>query len=536
VAVVGPLRALAVARGQALYNQLRREAGGAGVAGGAIVAVVVPFALAAPTIGAYLVGSSLGAVIPHPERGTAALSTLSGFLLFIPLGLGFLAGILGEDEEAGAPLRVYPVSRRERLAARFLSSALGLGPLLAFASLLGLGAGLSVARLAFAPVALLLCAQSAVFVLIVQHFVRGARSAGLARLGFALSALAVVGLAVLLKTTGRPLLSGAAAVLQSCLAYAPATFGAQGLLDIALGRFAAGWLRQLLPLAVTVLAIEAAARHAARLELGECGVRARDAGRERLWSFNAPAHAIARIFVSSVARSRHGRTLFLMPGFLAMMLVVLGSAIEQDLRTRPLPEAIARRIPALESLPVFGIVPFLVCHMNSDLWLNQWGWDGRVVRTLFVAPIAMRDLLMGKLLGLGVIGLGQLATTLPILALRRGPRPAELLWGLAAGAFALVVTSGLGHVLSAGLSRPVDARGRPSRLQGLAAVPASLLVLAAAGAPVLFVYGGSRRWGEWGPPFALWALAAAAFAGYRRALPYLARRVRALREAFLEAT
>jgi hypothetical protein len=158
-----------------------------------------------------------------------------------------------------------------------------------------------------------------------------------------------------------------------------------------------------------------------------------------------------------------------------------------------------------------------------------------MVRTLFVAPIAVRDLLLGKLLGLGAIGLGQLGTTLPILALRRAPRPAELLWGLAAGAVALVVTSGLGHVLSAGLSRPVDGRGRPSRLQGPAGALASLLVLVAAVAPVLCVYGGTRQWGEWGPPCALWALAMAAVAGYWWALPFLGRRVRDLREAFLEA-
>ena len=90
-------------------------------------------------------------------------------------------------------------------------------------------------------------------------------------------------------------------------------------------------------------------------------------------------------------------------------------------------------------------------------------------------------------------------------------------------------------MLSAGLSRPVDAGGR-SRLQGFAAVPASLLVLAAGAAPVLVVYAVSRRWGEWGPPLALLALATAAFAGYRQALPFLGRRVRDLREAFLEAT
>jgi hypothetical protein len=34
----------------------------------------------------------------------------------------------------------------------------------------------------------------------------------------------------------------------------------------------------------------------------------------------------------------------------------------------------------------------------------------------------------------------------------------------------------------------------------------------------------------------MWALAAAAVAGYGRALPFLGRRVRDLREEFLEAT
>ena len=308
MAVAGPLRALAVARGQALYNQLRREAGGAGFAGAAIVAVLVPLALAAPTIGSYLVGQSLGAVILHPARGATAVLSLSGFLLFVPLGIGFLAGLLGGNEVAGTPLRLYPLSRRERLAARFLAPSLGLGPLLAFASLLGLGVGVSAARPAFAPVALLLCAQAAVFVLVVQHLVSDVRSGSLAG-----SALAAAGFAVLLKATGRPLLSGAGSVLQAVLPWSPTMFGVQGLADIASGRFATAGLRQLLPLAVTALAVEATARHAARAEPRPSGGRASGAGRERLWSFRAPAHGVARLLVSSVARSRHGLTLFFMP-------------------------------------------------------------------------------------------------------------------------------------------------------------------------------------------------------------------------------
>lgn len=42
MAVVRPLRALFEAQGQARVNHLRREAGGAGLAGAGLVAVLVP--------------------------------------------------------------------------------------------------------------------------------------------------------------------------------------------------------------------------------------------------------------------------------------------------------------------------------------------------------------------------------------------------------------------------------------------------------------------------------------------------------------
>lgn len=536
MAVVGPLRALLEARGQALINQLLREAGGAGLAGAGLVAILVPLALAAPTAGSYIVGSRLGALAGHPDGGARAALTLSGLLLLISLGLGFLGGILGEEGDGGSSLRGYPVSRRTRLAAQLLSSSVGLGPVLALSMLTGLGAGLCVAHPGSAPIVLLLCAQTAAWVLMVQYLAARLRAAGLARPVFALSALTALGLLLLAKQS-QPLLLAVARLLREGVSYSPTTVAALGLVDYATGHVAAAWLRQIVPLAFTALAIEIIARKASRDDRDEPGSRRGITAAQPLWSFGTPASGIARLFVSTVTHSRQGLTLFFMPPFIAGMITAISSGIAEDLQRRPPPPLIASLMPgSLDAVPLFGFLPFLLVHMNSELWLNQWGWDGRAVRALFVAPIAMRDLLLGKLMGIGAIVAAQYLMTAPLLGLLRLPRLAELLLGLGAGVFGLTVMAGLGHVLSAGLSRPLDPHGKINRTEGFAGMIGGGLGLVAALAPVVFIWAIARPWGEWGQAIGLWSLAAAGFAGYWRALPFFGRRVRDMREQFLEAT
>jgi hypothetical protein len=535
VAVVGPLRALFVAEGQALYNRLRREAGGAGLAGAVLVAILIPLALAAPTAGSFVVGASVGRDVTHPTRGGPVLLELSGVLTLIPLCFGFLGGILGGDDEGGLSLRGYPVSRRKRLAARFLSYALELPSLLALSCLAGLAAGLCLRQPAASPLALLLGAQGAAWVLIVQYAARGLRTLGLGRPLMTLSALIAFGLVVVM-TRGRPLLAAVGRLLQDSLPYLPTTLGVAGLADLTSGQMMTAWVRQIPVLALTAVAIEITARHAARAEEDGPGPRRKGQARERLWSFDHPAKGIARLFVSTVAQSRQGLTLVLLPPFIVGMIVSVSSLIAGDARRAPLPPSFARLLPeSLAGLPVFGLLPFLLVHMNSELWLNQWGWDGRAVRTLFTAPIAVRHLLLGKLMGLGTIVSAQYLMAAPLLALLRRPRAAELLWGLGAGTFALFVIAGLGHVLSAGLSRPLDARGRISRTENFAAMIGGLLALTAAVAPVFFTYAVARPWGEWGLFVGMWALAVTGAAFYWLSLSFLAERVRDMREQFLEA-
>jgi hypothetical protein len=533
---VGPLRAILVARGQELFNQLQREAGGVGLAGAAVVAILIPLALAPPPMGAYITGLRLGGLMAHPLGGAGAALTLSGLLLVIPLSLGFLAGVLGGDGESGLSVRGYPVSRRTRLAAQLLSSSVELPPMLALTCLAGLAAGLCVAQPAAAPIALLLCAQASAWVLIIQRLTRGLRAVGLAQPVFALSALAVIGL-LILAGLSRPLFFATGRLFREGLSYSPTTFGALGLVDAASFDLATSGLRQLFPLAVTALAIVMMVRGFSGAEEEARGHRGGNARPERLWSFDTNSHGIAKLFVKAVTHSRHGLIGLFLPPFLAAIVVGVSAAVAEDLARAPPPAFLAKRMPdSLDALPLFGILPFLLVHLDSELWLNQWGWDGRAVRTLFVAPIAVRDLLVGKLMGLATFVAAQYLMTVPLLSLLRPPRVAELLWGLGAGAFALIAMGGLGHVLSAGLSRPLDQRGKINRTESFAAMLAGALVLAAVLAPVVFTYAITRPLGEWGQALGLWALAAVGFAGYRRALPFLGQRVRDMREQFLEAT
>ncbi len=405
---------------------------------------------------------------------------------------------------------------------------------LAATSLLGLSVGLATAQPALALPVLVLAAQSLLVALLIQYLIGGLRTSLLGRLRWLVVAVAVVAFGLLLAKAGTaaPQIRAMVRMLSASAAYLPIAQGCRGLLDFSQGRIGAGLLRQLTALGGTALFFEAVVWIRWRFRDQESrGVpRSKEA---RLWSFRHPAQGVARLFVSQVLRSRSGRLQLFMPGFITFMVAALSSAMAKT----ELPEFAASPLfswlLALPAIPWLGMVPPLTVAMSSELWLNQFGWDGSGVKALFLLPISGRDLLLGKLLGLFHICLLQLGPALLLGVILARPTVLEIVWGLGAGASALVIAGGLGHVLSAGLAQRVG--GGLSQGPGLAAMLAGAFTNAATLTVLLLTYRASELLGAWGPPLGMWLLAITLGGVYWRCLPFLASRVVDMREAIQSA-
>ena len=536
---VSVVRALLIVRLQSELNRLRRELGGAGQAALALVCVLVLAACAPPSYGAYVVGreAALRLASSAPRPGAPVLAGLHALSW---LGFALLGGLLADGVRLARGVRVFPVGRWRLVLTELLTSIAAPLPLLTLGCLLGLSLGVCRARPGLAPWALLLAAEGLVWMLVAQRWIASLRQRLSRQLLWPAAILAAVAASsAALAERGQAL--SAARLFGRGLAWfadlLPTSIAWRGLAAFADGRNGDGLLAQLAGLGATALLLLTAV-WASRFESpAAADLRGGRRRAPRLWSFGRPATGIARLFVLSVAQSRGGRTLLLMPAFLAVVSavvgIVLGSALAKLSPATEMTPSLARALAslhALRDLPWAGLLPPLVVIMSSDLWMNQFGWDGAGVKTLLGLPIAPRQLLLGKLLGLAGLTLVQLSLLLPVLAAAAWRAPLDLAWGLAACVLALVALGGLGHVFSAGLPRRAD--------QGSTAQGFTGMILAACSnfsvCGVLLVgYQLSRLAGPLGPPLGLGALAAATAYGYWRVLDVLGERVLAQRDQLI---
>jgi hypothetical protein len=525
---VSTVRALLAARCQLELNRLQRELGGAGVATFAAVIFLLLAACTPPAIGAWAVGrdAALRLAAGGPHGGGAVLLGRLHALAWIAFAL--LGGLLGGEVRIPGGLRVFPLPAWRLYAAELATSVAAPVPVLTVACLLGLSAGVAAARPALALFALLLAAEGLLWMLVGQRWIAGLRRLFSQRLVWSAIALAAAAASwAALAERGQALSVARAAGrgLALLLDLVPTSAGWRGLAAFADGRAWAGALAQLAALATTALLLLAAVWTRRFEPLSEDAGRSRRRREPRLWSFRRPAGGVARLLVIGVTHSRAGRTLLLMPAFLAACSAVVTTTVLSA--NEKLPPLIGGHLLDLLQLPWAGLLPPLVVVLSSDLWLNQFGWDGPGVKTLLGLPISPRELLLGKMLGLAGLTLLQLSLLAPALAAAAWRTPLDLVWGLAAGVFALVALGALGHLVSAGLPRPAD---QGATAQGLTVMIlggfANLSVVAA----LLVGHRLSRLVGPLGPPVGLSLLAAAAVFAYWRALDFLGRRVMAQRD------
>jgi hypothetical protein len=105
-----------------------------------------------------------------------------------------------------------------------------------------------------------------------------------------------------------------------------------------------------------------------------------------------------------------------------------------------------------------------VTFFSGPLLFNQFGLDGQSVKGLFLLPIAMRDLLRGKLLGFAAIAASYASIAFALLLAFSGLPIAPLVAGLFLSGCYFVTLHAVGTWMSAMFPRPIPrwkGRGEP---------------------------------------------------------------------------
>lgn len=523
---IGLFRALLLAHAQMMMNRTRKAVGRRGLVGLVVVVFVlllgaVPLFAAFAFLG-YLFGRGIDEPVVAPLMG--------GILAVTTVGFGVVGGLLGGARQlTWEAFRAFPVPFHTLFFAETFAS-LGDLVVLAFVGvMLAMGATFSWQAPWLAPLVALLLGQLVLWALFLQHLVGAMAVSAVRRLRRAVMAVIVAAWAgvsfvasaardlqddlhgeELEKLKGlwqhaRPVVNLLPPVL-SVRSMAAAHHGA-------LGRA----LRLQLPIFGVTLALGAVSYVLLRRETtGDAPPLQVLGGRDRLFLGGfSPLWVLARLHFHHVAGSLQGRFGLFVP--LITVVLVKG----------PLGSA---GLGAALTIP--GSVLYLALAA-TQFQFNQFGLDGQGVKTLFLLPLATRDILVGKALGLLLYSLAQNALLLGLLAVVLRPSPADAV-ASALLACSLAVAHALeGHWVSAIYPRPLAMH----RMNSTGLSGASLLPLAAGlvnGTLFGGVYAIASRLPTGGRLALLASLLVFMVALYRAMLPAAARFVDGSRERVVE--
>jgi hypothetical protein len=358
---------------------------------------------------------------------------------------------------------------------------------------------------------------------LAERLVRRLRT-GLAALGIALwigTALSAMIPAELRSAGEDPLSSERIArlapvgrALREAAAVLPGTVVAHGLGDATDGRW--GWASavHLYPACIAVVLAFVVAR---LLEREAADHAQDDAASATLWSFRTPVLGMARLTFSTLLGSRIGRFGLVVP----LLVVVLVKG--------PLAQASGRELWAVPGAYTY------VSLVANQFQLNQFGLDGHGVKALLLLPIAERDVLRGKALGLAAYQALQATLLTVLLAVLHRPGANQLVAGLFLFVAMVLVQNAVGQRTSSWMPRMVPRGSVKGNATPLGLVLVGLVLSTACGGS----FGGLFALLAWRAPWALVpsmiVLALACAWAWRRLEAGGARRLRDGREKLLAA-
>jgi hypothetical protein len=510
---LAPVRALVMAQGQATWNRLAREAGQGGrvaaVAVGLLVAVVLGF----PAVTLFRLGWGVG-----EELRAGGAEALAGWLYLqagLIAGMGLIGGWRFRPSFGYDLLARYPIARRDLLLAELPASLAEVFPLLGATGLLASHLGLACAWPLMAPLVLALGAIAVLTLLAATALAAVAWRLIVRRPWLSLVAVLVLG-ALLVRRAEEALaaIAGAARALPGWLPPAP---GYSALLDLRGGDVPAGALGLLVATASasTVFAVAAAAHSRAAWRGGTSRVRVRRR--------DTRPPGLAAIFQAQVLSTTGGRLLLFMPLLLTAPLALVVAAIRRGVEHgEAMPEPLVSLADRLGGVSWSWLL-FLFVALDSELWLNAFGWDRGGLRTLLQLPLPPERLLAGRLAGLGRFVALQALLALPPLLLVLPLAPGDAVAALGAAAYAVIGAGGLGQLFAMRYPRRVEREGTSSLPPRFAWVPLAVLLPLGGWLATVRALGGAIS--PAATAVAPLVLAAVAGVLYWRLLPLLARQL-----------
>ncbi len=534
---VSPFRAVLAAHFQATWNRSAKEMGKTGRWAMLLVMGLVALFGGLPALGISAVGGyALGAHFDH----TRAPLILGGVLALGAIMVGAISGIMGGTKALQwESYRIYPLSLRQIFAAELVAGIGDPWPMLAGLSALALCLGLSAAHPSLLPFALLLWLQTVLWMLLIQHFVGSLAAALMKRLKLALVLFGILFWVLSVMTSMLPKYSTpnpgqrlstvltpdriaqikqVSHVALAGLSALPSTHAARSLSEALRGAWISALLHQLAPIALLLIALVLQARQMEReADPQALELKPVSKGTEKLWSFQSPAAGVAKLHWKTLMGSHLGRFGLLMP----VMTVVLLKGPFSQLRGQ-------------ETWAIPGAFAYLALA-GSQMQYNQFGLDGRGVKSLLLLPIRSRDILLGKLGGLAMYQGLQAGLLLLLIALLMRPSPIEILAALCLGGCLFFVQMGLGHWTSCWLPRAMP---RNSLKSGT--MPMPVVFIGMGTSLVNFsLFGGTFMLCAWKAPSLLLPVMALLLATcaliYRHLLPTFETYFDARREKLLEA-
>jgi hypothetical protein len=249
-------------------------------------------------------------------------------------------------------------------------------------------------------------------------------------------------------------------------------------------------------------------------------------------NFRSQAGGISLVFLKQLLASTSGR-LNLFTGF----LFTLGTAFltfmtQQGLsRGKVIPPQMVMITERLHEIPFYGLMLYILVLFNSDIWMNQFGWDRGGIRTLLTLPISTKNLLLGKMMGmLRFYFLQILIASVPLLFVYT-PSLSELIGGIAAAVTLLLICTATGHLISVNFPRPVLRHGSSNIRFSLCWIPLALFITILLCQTFIKLVG--RFFGAWGPSLSMVAVLGITLIAYFWRLPRLSKEVYRDREYLL---
>ncbi len=528
------LGALLTVQARSAWNRVRRESGAAGPIVSLVVLAIVGLVLTLPALLMLRAGLALGQTLARGYEPLAMLQWNALQALFTLL-FAALGGLRHSPGFARHDVLTLPIRPSTLLIAEMPAALFDAFPMLGVAGLVCSNLGLALRMPGSAPLILLLSLQGVAFMIGTLLLVSAAiRVIGKRRLWPFV--ILVVGTSSALVQLG-PGWGGWGRTLRGSLPTwvdgLPGSWGYAGLIRLRDGEIAAAAFDVGIALLATgLLLLVAGAVYGHERGLDQRPSRSSRRRTASRFVFDGPADGVGRLFFRQLLDTRIGKvTLFLpllLSGPLAIGVVMLRAGFHGG---RVVPESLLMLHEQILGAPIYALFLIVIVLLDSQIWLNQFGWDRGGVRTLLLLPAPPRAVLLGKTFGLlRLVFLQSLAGLWPLLAIRL-PGGLELVVGMTGAGVLLITGTAIGHWVSVRFPRAVDREGGANLPLYLSWIP--LAVAVAVSTLLVLVFRAFSPAGPGGVALAFLVLLGLTVLVYLRLLPGLGRRMLAEGERLL---